>query len=96
MLYQILFKHFCFYDKLSIDIKNYFSKRSAYPSFKNKFSKQSYRTNCITSVYKNKKYSNIKIDIKEKMIKVPKLGLVKIRGYRNLNELTDRIINITI
>ena len=30
------------------------------------------------------------------MIKVPKLGLVKIRGYRNLNELTDRIINITI
>ena len=76
--------------------KNYFSKRSAYPSFKNKFSKQSYRTNCITSIYKNKKYSNIKIDIKEKMIKVPKLGLVKIRGYRNLNELTDRIINITI
>ena len=36
------------------------------------------------------------MDIKEKMIKVPKLGLVKIRGYRNLNELTDRIINITI
>ena len=25
------------------------------------------------------------------MIKVPKLGLVKIRGYRNLDELTDRI-----
>ena len=36
------------------------------------------------------------MDIKEKMIKVPKLGLVKIIGYRNLNELTDRIINITI
>ena len=30
------------------------------------------------------------------MIKVPKLGLVKIIEYRNLNELTDRIINITI
>ena len=30
------------------------------------------------------------------MIKIPKLGLVKIRGYRNLEELTDRIINITI
>ena len=36
------------------------------------------------------------MDIKEKMIKVPKLGLVKIIEYRNLNELTDRIINITI
>ena len=86
----------CSIFNLEDSYKNYFSKRSAYPSFKNKFSKQSYRTNCITSVYKNKKYSNIKIDIKEKMIKVPKLGLVKIRGYRNLNELTDRIINITI
>ena len=86
----------CSIFNLEDSYKNYFSKRSAYPSFKNKFSKQSYRTNCITSVYKNKKYSNIKIDIKEKMIKVPKLGLVKIRGYRNLNVLTDRIINITI
>ena len=86
----------CSIFNLEDSYKNYFSKRSAYPSFKNKFSKQSYRTNCITSVYKDKKYSNIKIDIKEKMIKVPKLGLVKIRGYRNLNELTDRIINITI
>ena len=86
----------CSVFNLEDSYKNYFSKRSAYPSFKNKLNKQSYRTNCITSVYKNKKYSNIKIDIKEKMIKVPKLGLVKIRGYRNLNELTDRIINITI
>ena len=86
----------CSIFNLEDSYKNYFSKRSAYPSFKNKFSKQSYRTNCITSVYKNKKYSNIKIDIKEKMIKIPKLGLVKIRGYRNLNELTDRVINITI
>ena len=86
----------CSIFNLEDSYKNYFSKRSAYPSFKNKFSKQSYRTNCITSIYKNKKYSNIEIDIKEKMIKVPKLGLVKIRGYRNLNELTDRIINITI
>ena len=86
----------CSIFNLEDSYKNYFSKRSAYPSFKNKFSKQSYRTNCITSVYKNKKYSNIKIDIKERMIRVPKLGLVKIRGYRNLNELTDKIINITI
>ena len=86
----------CSIFNLEDSYENYFSKRSAYPSFKNKFSKQSYRTNCITSVYKNKKYSNIEIDIKEKMIKVPKLGLVKIRGYRNLNELTDKIINITI
>ena len=86
----------CSIFNLEDSYKNFFSKRSGYPSFKSKFSKQSYRTNCITSSYKNKKYSNIKIDLKEKMIKIPKLGLVKIRGYRNLDKLTDRIINITI
>ena len=86
----------CSIFNLEDSYKNYFSKRSGYPSFKSKFSKQSYRTNCITSSYKNKKYSNIKIDLKEKMIKIPKLGLVKIRGYRNLDKLTDRIINITV
>ena len=31
--------------------KNFFSKRSGYPVFKNKFSKQSYRTTCIKSSY---------------------------------------------
>ena len=90
----------CSIFNLEDSYKNYFSKRSGYPSFKNKFSKQSYRTNCTTNIYKDKKYrkkySNIKIDLKEKMIKIPKLGLVKIRGYRNLDELTDRIINITV
>ena len=86
----------CSIFNLEDSYKNYFLKRSVYPSFKSKFSKQSYRTNCITSSYKNKKYSNIKIDLKEKMIKIPKLGLVKIRGYRNLDKLTDRIINITV
>ena len=86
----------CSIFNLEDSYKNYFSKRSGYPSFKSKFSKQSYRTNCITSSYKNKKYSNIRIDLKEKMIKIPKLGLVKIRGYRNLDKLTDRIINITV
>ena len=86
----------CSIFNLEDSYKNYFSKRSGYPSFKSKFSKQSYRTNCIISSYKNKKYSNIRIDLKEKMIKIPKLGLVKIRGYRNLDKLTDRIINITV
>ena len=86
----------CSIFNLEDSYKNYFSKRSGYPSFKSKFSKQSYRTSCITSSYKNKKYSNTKIDLKEKMIKIPKLGLVKIRGYRNLDKLTDRIINITV
>ena len=67
--------------------RNFFSKRSNYPKYKNKFSKQSYRTTCIKSSYKGKDYSNIEIDLVNKKIKLPKLGLVDIRGYRKLKEI---------
>ena len=76
--------------------KNFFSKRSGYPVFKNKFSKQSYRTTCIKSSYKGNNYSNIEVDLKNKKIKLPKLGLVSIRGYRNLDGINGNIINATI
>lgn len=76
--------------------KNFFSKRSGYPVFKNKFSKQSYRTTCIKSSYKGNNYSNIEVDLKNKKIKLPKLGLVSIRGYRNLDSLNGNIMNATI
>jgi len=76
--------------------KNFFSKRSNYPKFKNKFNKQSYRTTCIRSSYKGNGYSNIEIDLINKKIKLPKLGLVDIKGYRNLKSINGRIINATI
>ena len=76
--------------------KNFFSKRSGYPVFKNKFSKRSYRTTCIKSSYKGNNYSNIEVDLKNKKIKLPKLGLVSIRGYRNLDGINGNIINATI
>lgn len=76
--------------------KNFFSKRSGYPVFKNKFSKRSYRTTCIKSSYKGNNYSNIEVDLKNKKIKLPKLGLVSIRGYRNLDSINGNIINATI
>ena len=76
--------------------KNFFAKRSGYPVFKNKFSKQSYRTTCIRNSYKGKDYSNIEIDLKNRKIKLPKLGLVNIRGYRNLERINGKIINATI
>lgn len=76
--------------------KNFFSKRSGYPSFKSKYHKQSYRTNYITRMYKDKKYSNIELDLVNKKIKLPKLGLVDIRGYRNLNVINGKIINATV
>ena len=76
--------------------KNFFEKRANYPKFKNRFNKQSYRTTCIRSNYKGKDYINIELDLINKKIKLPKLGLVEIRGYRNLKEINGRIINVTI
>ena len=75
---------------------NFFAKRSNYPNFKSKFARQSYRTNCIRSTYKGKEYSNIELNLLTRNIKLPKLGKVKIRGYRNKKTIDGRIINATI
>ena len=86
----------CAIFNLEDSFKNYFAKRSSYPKFKSKFNKQSYRTTCTKRIYKGKEYSNIEIDLINKKIKLPKLGLVDIRGYRNLEVINGRIINATI
>ena len=75
---------------------NFFAKRSNYPNFKSKFARQSYRTSCIRSTYKGKEYSNIELNLLTRNIKLPKLGKVKIRGYRNKKSIDGRIINATV
>ena len=86
----------CAVFNLEDSYRNFFSKRNYYPKFKSKFNKQSYRTTCIRSVYKGKKYTNIELDLKNKKIKLPKLGEVSVRGYRNIDVINGRIINATI
>ena len=77
--------------------KRYKSKISSYPKFKSKNkSRQSYRTNNITSTYKGKTYNSIEIDLEKRIIKLPKLKELPIRGYRNLKDINGRIINATI
>ena len=86
----------CAIFNLEDSYKNFFSKRSGVPIYKNKCNKQSYRTNYISREYKGKKYSNIELDIKNNKIKLPKLGFVNIRGYRNLDVINGKIINVTV
>ena len=81
---------------LEDSFKNYYSKRSKYPNFKNRNSKQRYRTSFIESEYKGHKYENIKVDLKRRIITLPKLKEVKIRGYRNIKEIKGKIVNATI
>ena len=77
-------------------IDKYLKKQANYPNYKKKGNKESYRTSYITSTYKGKKYSNIKLDLINKTITLPKLKEIKISGYRKLNELDGRIINATV
>lgn len=76
--------------------QKFFKEKKGYPKYKSKFDKNSYRTNFITSSYKGKIYENIKIDLLNKTITLPKLKELKIRGYRNLKNIDGRIINATI
>ncbi len=74
----------------------YYKGKIEIPHYKKKGIKTSYRTNYITSTYKGTKYSNIELDLERKIIKLPKLKEIKVKGYRNLKSLPGRIINATI
>ena len=83
-------------DDLCKTFNDYYAKRKGYPKFKSKFSRQSYRTSCVRGTYKEKEYSNIEVDLLTRFIKLPKLGKVKIRGYRNRERIEGKILNATI
>ncbi len=76
--------------------KKYFNKKAGYPKFKAKGVNDSYRTTYVKNKYKDKVYENIKLDLINRKITLPKLKEVKIRGYRHLTEVDGRILNATI
>jgi len=87
----------CSIFNLEYALNNYNKGNAEYPKFKSKVkSRSSYRTNNITRVYKGKIYNSIELNLKEHTIKLPKLKEIKIRGYRNLDNIEGRIINATI
>ena len=73
-----------------------FYNGSGHPKYKKKNNNDKYRTVCIRSSYKDKNYSNIKVDLNKREITLPKIGKVKIRGYRNLKEFPFKIFNVTV
>ena len=75
---------------------NNFYKGKGYPKFKKKGIKDSYKTNNIVSTYKGKTYNSIEINLEDRTIKLPKLGLIDIRGYRNQNNINGNIKSATI
>ena len=77
--------------------KRYNKGISEYPKFKSKTkSKPSYKTNNISNICKGKTYNSISIDLEKRVIKLPKLKEIPIRGYRNLNKINGRILSATV
>ena len=76
--------------------QKFFKEKIGYPKFKSKFNKNTFRTNMVTSEYKGRTYYNIKLDLINKTITLPKLKNMKIRGYRKLDKINGRIINATV
>ncbi len=76
--------------------KHYKEQREK-PKFKSKNrSRNSYRTNNIINTYKKITYESIKLDLEKRMITLPKLKEMKIRGYRKLRKIDGRTINATV
>ena len=81
---------------LEDNFKRHFKSNFGYPKYKSKYSKNSYTTTAFYDSYKCKKNCNIELDLKRRIIKFPKLGNLKIRGYRNIKSINCRLINTTI
>lgn len=82
-------------DDLDRAYSNFFNG-FGYPKFKSKAHHDTYRTVCLRSSYKGHNYSNIKVDLEKRIIKLPKIDNIKIKGYRNLKSFDKKIINATI
>ena len=76
--------------------KRYYKNLGGYPKFKIKGVHNSYKTNNIKSAYKGKYYNSIKLDLNKKVINLPKLKEIPIRGYRNKNTFNGEIKSAVI
>lgn len=75
---------------------DHFFKQGGFPKFKAKGVKDSYKTNNVVSSYKEKVYNSIELDLEKRLIKLPKLKWVKIKGYRNKESINGRIRSAVI
>ena len=75
---------------------DHFFKKGGFPKFKAKGVKDSYKTNNVVSTYKEKVYNSIELDLEKRLVKLPKLKWVKIKGYRNKESINGRIRSAVI
>jgi len=74
---------------LDDNIKKSIAENTKYPKYKSKNDKISY-------TIKTNNEQNIKLDLFNQQITLPKLNVLKIRGYRNLSKIEGKIMRLTI
>ena len=82
--------------RLEANYKKCLNSKFGYPKYKSKYAKNSYTISVSYKIFNEKTYSNIEVNLKKRIIKLPELDEVKIRGYRKLNKINGRIINATV
>ena len=82
--------------KLDDAYKKMFNNQGGYPKFKSKYGRNSYNIVAIYGKYKGIEQCNIELNLQTRQIKLPKLNLVKIRGYKNINNISGKLKNATI
>ena len=82
--------------KLDDAYKRMFNDQGGYPKFKSKYGRNSYTIPAVYGKYKGIEQCNIELNLQTRQLKLPNLNLVKIRGYKNTDNINGKLKNVTI
>ncbi len=71
-------------------------KEDKYPNYKSKYNKESYTTNNEIKTWGNIKYYSIRLNLKDRIVILPRLKSVTIRGYKKLSSINGKIKSATV
>ena len=71
-------------------------KVGKYPNYKSKYNKESYTTNNELKTWGNIKYYSVRLNLKDRIVILPRLKSVTIRGYKKLSSINGKIKSATV
>lgn len=71
-------------------------KVGKYPNYKSKYNKESYTTNNELKTWGNIKYYSVRLNLKDRIVILPRLKSVTIRGYKKLSSMNGKIKSATV
>lgn len=81
---------------LDNNLKRCTSNQQRFPKFKSKYKRNSYFIKNLNKSSKSNDYYKIELDLMNRVIKLPKLKNIKVRGYKNIEHINGKILSVTI